>query len=513
MNAYNENLHANVVTSLQNMEQELKTVSSASNAAMFTLYYAEGATITAMEKLSAAKDSQSFQENVKTQAVKNNNLSNNLLASATQAGAYLKQSVSNTSVAAANVQQAANAIVRLSSDIGSIYNIVQAANADTDIFNQAREANQLIKKTAYDAEIASQTAMEASIFTSKVSGNVVLDKAKSTNAAVGDLLKTTSTDFDNISQTVSDDNAALASASASEKLAEGVFEDSNTVTGSTASAYKLTNRELNNNLVAKPVPGQESTSFMVSFNTIRSPFFERSTKPLYPVQNYYLIVAKEKQKTTFTMSNAENIIQNLPTQCINLQMDKIPFFIPGSEYKAQFDFLAITGADGNTYALRDSDGDAITTGVDYVVFLLAVYHEDYKKKLNTFDDYLSAPSALFTFTNYLAIAKITSFPAANLLPPLEDINIFQSSTTVAASNGAPTIGIAVSENADFSGQVEYRCILLPANNNLGLSGMANMESLAELDDEIKKLEVIASELDPQIAATEDRLMETRAQVT
>jgi hypothetical protein len=168
MNTYNDNLHAGVVDSLQNLDQDLKKINSQANAAMFTLYYAEGATITARNKLDTVKSKQSFVELVKGQAVKNSNISNNLLASATQANQYQKQSAANMATAASNVQIAANAIVRLSSDIGSISNIVQAADFDSEISDMADQTNHYIKRTAYDAEVASQSAMDASVATAKI---------------------------------------------------------------------------------------------------------------------------------------------------------------------------------------------------------------------------------------------------------------------------------------------------------------------------------------------------------
>src|SRR5690348_9644364 len=99
MNTYDENLRNTVVTTLQTQALEQKNLKAAYNTAAFALYYAQGATITAYEKLEAAKDDlKKNKEPVKEQAVINSNISTNLLDSATQANQYLGQSVSNTAV-------------------------------------------------------------------------------------------------------------------------------------------------------------------------------------------------------------------------------------------------------------------------------------------------------------------------------------------------------------------------------------------------------------------------------
>ena len=54
MSSFNENLHATVVASLQEQEQDEKLLLSALDASIFTLYYAEGARITAAENLGLA---------------------------------------------------------------------------------------------------------------------------------------------------------------------------------------------------------------------------------------------------------------------------------------------------------------------------------------------------------------------------------------------------------------------------------------------------------------------------
>ena len=76
----------------------------------------------------------------------------NLLYSASQQKSYTAQSVTNAAVCAANVQVAANAVLRLSSDMGSIYSMLSAADFGSEIYLQSRTAYSIMNETAYDAE-------------------------------------------------------------------------------------------------------------------------------------------------------------------------------------------------------------------------------------------------------------------------------------------------------------------------------------------------------------------------
>lgn len=504
MNNYNENLRSSVLASLNDIELDQKKIKSANNAAMSRLYFSEGATINAADKLQGSKNEQEKREKIKTEAVNDSNLSVNLLKSANNANEYLSQSVTNSAVAASNVQVAANAIVRLSGDIGNIYNIARAMDFDTEIYKQANDANDYIKQTAGAAEIASQLGMETSVLIAKVSGPITQDKATSTNGAIDNILKALSADYDSVSALVATENAALASASAKEKMSEGVYEDTLTDLEATNNAYQETVNQLNMGLSVSPVAGSEANSFKVDFNWLQSPFGDPSgsTPPNYthtfrfPVQQYYLFVVKDKQKSTFSIHNAEDILQKgageINPQCIVCTPNKKP------AYSEIFNYMQIPGSNKQTYFLNDSDGDHITTGTDYVVFVMAQFQDSYKKKLNTFDEFLSAPSTSFRLTNVLA--------AASFLPPLPDNKL--SAITLPGS-----ISFSVSENTEFAGQVEYRCILLPMKDFELTSEMETTESLKELEAEIKSLTDISSEIQPKLIKLQAAVMDIRSNIT
>ncbi len=423
MNSYNDNLHTNLIVSLQTLEQELKSAEAKKNASMFTLYYAQDATHKASEQLEISMQELENKTNFKTQATVNSNVSNNLLNSANQANSFVKQSITLVAVSAANVQIAANSIVKLASDIGSIYSIVNAADDKSDIYTLAKEALSLINETAKDGELASQIAMEASVLSSEIAASTVVDKAKANNDLMNVFLKIISDDFADVSQTVLAENAALDSIRTVEKLAEGNYLDNAAAYTSAKSAYQVANQVLNLDL---KITDESSTGFTICFNRIKKPFKHlqapaQAGKRYDPIENYYFIIVKDSKKMTFNMSDAENILisdaeeipekdnSHLKKSIIPLQ-DQGSISSPADKGKKQPDILQrvditerMIGGKG-PYTIQDSDGENIKLETSYVVFILAIYTDDYKKKINCFTDFLSAPSYSFTLRNKLVKA-------------------------------------------------------------------------------------------------------------
>ena len=556
MSSYNENLRSNVVASLQTQELDLTKVKSQKNASMFTLYYNEGATLKAGEQLEYTAGVLVNKAEVKTQAVANSNISNNLLGSANQANLYVKQSITNSAVSAANVQLASNAIVRLASDLGSIYSIVHAADAKSDIYILAEEARSLINTTAYDAEVASQIAMEASILTSEVSASTVLDKSKANNDLMNTVLKITTDEVTATSQLVLAENGTLAAASAVEKQSEGDYLDISIDYQSTKAAYQATNKGLNLNLL---VSNQTAVDFTVSFDRIKMPFKHLETispavkkaNPYYPIKNYYLIVVKDAKKSTFSISNAENLLigdEGDPTQASsdnsagtspvtpapNPKRLIIPVPVPvetsdpsSSAPPSTKGVKPLISCDVNyqemiidgkgPFTIQDSDGDDIVLGTRYVVFVLGLYTDDYKKKLNCFDDFLSAPSPSFILTTKLVAVdgKTIKLPGSTSTPPPPSSyeqalqappSTISNDANILLENGV--LNFKVAENPDNVSLVEYRCIFLPPNDPwAGL--LLNKESTLALKQEVESLEAIAEEYDPQIAIAQANVIDTQ----
>jgi hypothetical protein len=520
MSSYNDNLHSSVVDSLQTQELDLKKVKAKKNASMFTLYYAEGATITASEQLAKATSKLSDKTDVKNQAVADSNISNNLLKSSTQSDQYIKQSVTNASVCAANVQVAANAVVRLASDLGSIYSIVHAADAGTELYVLANQARSLIDTTAYNAELASQGAMEVSMLTSEVSSSTVLDKTKSTSTFMNNLLKVATDDFNTASQLVASDNATLASVSATEKLSEGDYEDISVDLKAAQEAYKATNDGLNLGLTATVTTAE---NFTVEFFRIRAPF--NQVPGNYPVEKYTLFLVKDSKKGVFSLATAENLLltgrkdssttppsaattatgaattagtgSSAQPQASTVQyvpvisvQDISQVATPGEllnviTQAVDIQHVIVPGAPDPSYVLYDTDNEPIKLGSRYVVFVMAEYTSAYKKLLNDYSEFLSAPTAPFVFTNQLAAIAVSDI------------------TTASGSADFPVSFVSY-ESEFFLPSVEYRCIFLPAYANFS-GNLLNQTSLKVLDNDVDALEQIALTYDPAILNLQEQI--------
>ncbi|RYU91653.1 hypothetical protein EWM62_06860 [Mucilaginibacter terrigena] len=477
MNSYNDNLHSSVITTLQTLELAEKNLKSNLDSSIFSLYYAEGAIITASENLNLANVKYKQQQNISSQAVKNANIAANLTASAMQQKSYTAQSVTNAAVSASNIQIASNAVVRLAGDVGNIFSILKAADAEGELYLQGEMAYSLINATAYDAEKLSQTAMEASTYTAEVSSDTVADEATATNSAVTNLLAATDADFNAIAAIVTTDHAALASAGAIEKIAEGTLESSNAEYFSVRSAYRLNNRELNLNLT---ITNKTNISYDVYFNYYNAPFGlgkkhastkSETTVDSYPVQNYYLMLVKDSKKQVFTISNAENML-------LNHRQRKL-VTLPQSPNKRLIQTTV------SIDDLVDSDGQSMQLGVKYAIFVFAQLREDYKKLINNFDDYLSAPSESFALTVDL------------VSPETKSIEQKEGKVKFTVIEPAPN--------------VQHRVIYLPDNKGL-ISGLLSEQGLRSIEKEVLKLERIADKYDPIIADLEAEILTLQANI-
>ncbi|MEO6521392.1 MAG: hypothetical protein ABIN91_06940 [Mucilaginibacter sp.] len=446
MNSYTDNLHATVVNALEMQNLEVKNLVAKANASLFSLYHDQGATITAGQKLVSAKAGLVFRQAVSNQAVTVSNIANNQLASATQANQYVKQSVTNAAVCAANVQVAANAIVRLAGDIGSIFSIINAADYGTQLYTYATQLKQLINDTAYAAEQASQNAMQASMLTSEVSSATVWDKSKSTNAQANNLLKLCSADAGAAMQTVLNAQSTLAAASAAEALAGGAHLDSTTDVQAAQTALGFATVNLNNSLSVSDV---DESSFTVNFEQIQAPF-KKPLTDIDPVSSYYFILVKDSQKVTFSITDAENLLAQ--------KSDHIIINIPvgaKSHVSQRFNYRKMPSATSTskTFVLHDADGEPITAGTNYVVFLMAVYTDAYKKSINNFDNFLSAASNTFNINPQFAAVAADS------------INVIKVKASAEKQAGnVLQLEFRAAQNA--TSKPEHRCLFLPVSTVL-----------------------------------------------
>lgn len=510
MNTYNDNLRASVVDSLGQQELEQKSMESKLNASKFTLYYAQGGKITDAEKLAAAEKEAKQKSKVKKQAVENSNISTNVLMSAEQQKSFTDLSITNASVAAANVQIAANAVLKLSSDMGSISSIINAADYGTDIYDLSEKTKGYMDKTAAHAELTSQFSMEASSLTSEVSSDAVEKQANVVNESIQNLLKVASAEYETASDLVTTDNAALAEASVKEKAAEGSLEDATVNYHAAKSASGLMSSELNLGLktsnILFPVDAPDSElSFQVSFDALVSAFPKTKTTKgntvldfSYPVQDYYVFVVKSKKKSTFNISTAENIVNADTPDTVQYKR----FVHQESEDQASYE----VNVDASEYSyVYDSDGDKIEFGTNYVVFVFAKYYETYKSDLNVFENFLSAGSDMFTLKKKLIGPDAVDIKVIKEIEDLKfviesdlieiDVNekvdkfAIRTKETVSQEHEllSLTLQFDLDDQANKGHDVEYRCMFVPANSELTehLLTKTELKSIEKTDEEVQ----------------------------
>lgn len=536
MNSYNENLHTSVVNSLNEQEVALQKVKAEYDAATFSMYYAQGARVTAAEKLELTTKKYQFQQKVNDQAIVDSDLSTNVLTSANNVKSFVATSVTNTSVAAANVQIAANAILKLASDTGSIFSIINAADFDTEIYVQSKTAYDLMNETAYLAEKTSQDSMDASTKIAEVSSNTLADKATVADTSVKDILGIVTTELDDITTQLAADTANLSASNTAEKKTEGELEDVNAIYCSTTDAYTLSNSELNLNLtVTTPTNIGDRTHYIVSFNPYTSPFdnlISMDGNTGYPVENYYIMLAKDSKSSTFSISDAEGLI----TAGDIKRYVKIPpeQFSVNPIVNSENQIVGLTHKNTPlsktifTTDLQDTDGDDMMLGTNYVIFVYAELRKDYKKIINTFDDYMTAASAKFNLTNKLnPVSPVTIGVSNNVelnASISDDVTIGNDDTTISdvitdlekstitASVGAKTepqtLTFNVWENPDYT--VQYRCMFLPDNSDL-ITGLLTVEGLASIETETEGLESISDFYNPRIADTRSEINSLQSQ--
>ncbi len=187
--SYYENLNSTVKELLSSLELEQSNLQSQKDNAKVAHDQAYEAVAAAQHRSGSIGSLLESQQSTIDKLQEPLFISTAILSSATEANACTKKAVTTTSVAASNIQVAANAIVRLASDVGSVHSILQASVPDTELSRQAETMNTLMNKTAYGAETSSQLAMDASAFTSEIIAPSIANKAKNVNVQLVDLLK------------------------------------------------------------------------------------------------------------------------------------------------------------------------------------------------------------------------------------------------------------------------------------------------------------------------------------
>ncbi|MDD5754110.1 MAG: hypothetical protein PHN45_05085, partial [Methylococcales bacterium] len=246
MNTYNDNQLTAVKKILATNDAEQAKRQSAQTVAEFNLYFALGSQLLTNDKLETTNKDYDKTMAIHQQGVANSNYANNLLISSQKADQNVAAVVSNTATVAQSVQVAANSILKLAAKIGSAYNIVCASEYnDTDIYNTMQQTNTIIQETAYQAEIASQLAMESTSTASQIISKQVLNEANATKILFDTMLSKTKTQLTTLSQARVNYTDKLVAVNTTLHQTVGSLDTAKQAFLATQLAYNTSNYDLN----------------------------------------------------------------------------------------------------------------------------------------------------------------------------------------------------------------------------------------------------------------------------
>ncbi|WOY00699.1 hypothetical protein OGM22_02340 [Dickeya fangzhongdai] len=406
MNSYRENLQDTVGNSLSALYTQQQQLQSQLYSAQYSLYYAQGAQLNAIENLTATGAQLLASQVISEQGVKNDNLLTNLLSSSTQIQTATATTVTNSATAAVNIQTAAKAISKLAAELGSALNIAAAACYGTDIYKKTLEANSFIRTTANYAEYVSKQAMDAAAASSEIIATDLLNQATKSQSALKTLLTATNAQFDALSAQAVTGQKAVAGASKAEKQAEGVLEDAKREMHAIRKTVTDSNQALNFGLTATVT--DKADGITVSFTPYSQPF------PTYPAGSgvhqgndgaipdaapvCHVFVVRADKSAGVKLEQVEALFNAYATSR----------FV---QVAAPYETTILLPDHGKT--ITDIDGDPLTTGMDYVVYLYMVLSLPYQKYINSFSNILSSASQSVNVQTPLSVAEDVGFSTDN----------------------------------------------------------------------------------------------------
>lgn len=522
MSTYNENLRETVIDTLTALAGQQTTMDSQNTVAKYNLYYAQGTELAAQQKLDSTRRLVASYEGIDSVAITCDNQAINLLASLTQANTNVTASMTNVATAAANIQIASNAVMKLSSDIGAALNIATASMYGTDTYNKIAEANNYINIVANDARNVSKAAMEASSKTAEIISSATLAQGTSVKAQVDNVLAAVDAEVNKYSTTAIAENQTVGKSDRARSAAFGSLLDAKSQADAIDTAYTNANREINQNLLVK-VSSQHLIK--LSFDTLinPAPTYQKSGNQTSTIPSlgakYYLALAPTDQVSILSTDQAEQlfasrapnssqfvaipIAESATTASEQLQvngeidgaevsgtvtvtLDTPPSKPNGDKTGALSVVVTVTqlpeeGMAGDqtppinppapitvtVTVTTDVFGSKIVAGKEYAACIYIELGMDYKRYIGDFSDRLSAPSLPFTLATPIPLAK--SSPQGALKPsPQKSVASPQALaatiplTELEATNGVSfwVLPLSQSDTPDPQTQIEYRCILV-----------------------------------------------------
>lgn len=414
---YIKELHDSINNSNEEFIKEQYRLDHAMSASKLSLYYAHGNTEKNEINYRAYKTEEKSALNLDSKAVKGVNLANNALQAAKQSLVDSSKATSNVSTAAANMQIAANAITKLSSDVAGILAVANAADYGSGIQESVEGSYDKIKKAAKQAEEVSLISLQATIEAAQSTASTVVTDAEMTLASITSFQKSTAARYSSVAEKVVASNESLTAARKIEKASSATFDIATKQDQAIKTTRKLINKVSNNNLLLMetidmldtiPASSEIKKASLSSdyvgpgeSYTIQYNKFDDEEN----IQSYRLIMVKHDAAEAFDISIAKDL--DAGTYC---QIQPTGY----STYSRRFYLLGTeqalivnppSGSKGaNKGVTKDIDhanvrgiavdykGKPIERGEHYVAFIYAAYTDVFQKKINSTDGYLSLPS-------------------------------------------------------------------------------------------------------------------------
>lgn len=420
---YTEELQSSINNSNNQFIQEEYDLDHANNAAKISLYYAHGETEKNGINYRNSKIDEKRALSLDNQAVQGINLATNSQTAAKQSLVDAGKATSNISTAAANMQIAANAITKLSSDVAGILAVANAADHGSQIQNSVARAHSKIRKAAKLAEEVSLVSLNATIEAAQSTASTVVTDSQLTVASMTNFQKSTAAQYSNTSAKAVASNEGLTAARKNEKVASGHFDITKKQDKAIKSTRRLINKVSNYGIQvfdpARQKDFQEDTaptwavdpgkSYTISFNKFEGDGI-KTGKNVDPAENAYvqyyrLIMVKYDASASFDINVAKDLDPGTYYQIPAKGYDSYArtFYLLGTDQAlipqdpgvaAEKDPKSLNSVDSKHVRgiAIDYTGKPVEAGEYYVAYVYAVYTDAYQKLISNTDGFLSLPS-------------------------------------------------------------------------------------------------------------------------
>ncbi|MCE7991211.1 MAG: hypothetical protein HEP71_04490 [Roseivirga sp.] len=408
---FSKQLHDSITNANKGLLQEEYKLNNAKSAAKLSLYYTHGNTeknAINFQNINSDKEKALLLDEKSLRAV---SLANNALLAAKQALVDSSLATNNISTAANGMQAATNAITKLSSDVAGILAIANASDFGSKIQQSIQEAYEKARVAAKMAEEVSLISLQTTIEAAQSTASTVVKDAEMTLSSITALNKVTTARYTDTSNKVVTAVKHLTEARKVEKIASATYDIAFKQDQAIRNTLGLINSVSNNNLQLfdpvrdlykgdwknRPKSNSEAgESYSIYFDAFKN---EKA------IRAYHVVMVKSDAAGTFDINLAKDLRPGTykKVEPKGYSGYSHTFYLLGTDKAListdPYEEEPCQSGGANSVEHKDIRGIAIDyrgkpieNGVNYVAFVYAVFTEDYQKRVNNTDGYLSLPS-------------------------------------------------------------------------------------------------------------------------